>query len=121
MCLGGRSVATLCGDVHAPAGTVAFLMTDIEGSTRLLSSAGDAFPRILDEHFALPDRAVDSEGGTPVSNEGDALLPVFPSARQAIAAALAAQRLLGKHSLAGGRDGQGPHGNPRRRGRLRRT
>src|SRR6478735_2743556 len=81
-----------------PTGTVAFLMTDIEGSTRLVSSAGDEFPRLLDEHFALLDRAVTGEGGTPVSSEGDALFAVFPSARQAIAAAIAAQRLIGEHA-----------------------
>ncbi len=85
-----------------PTGTVAFLMTDIEGSTRLVSAAGAAFPKILDEHFALLDRAVTSEGGTAVSSEGDALFAVFPSARQAIAAALAAQRLIGDHEWPAG-------------------
>jgi predicted ATPase/class 3 adenylate cyclase len=81
-----------------PTGTVAFLMTDIEGSTRLVSALGEAFPRVLDEHFALLDRAVTGEGGTPVSSEGDALFAVFPSARQAIGAALTAQRLIGDHA-----------------------
>jgi class 3 adenylate cyclase len=40
-----------------PTGTVAFRMSDIEGSTRLISGAGDAFPHLLDEHHALMRQA----------------------------------------------------------------
>lgn len=34
-------------------GTVAFLMSDIEGSTRLIGVAGDAYPQLLDDHHRL--------------------------------------------------------------------
>ena len=80
-----------------PTGTVCFLMTDIEGSTRLVAALGDAFPRLLDEHFSLLDEAVTGSGGTVVSSEGDALFAVFPAARQAIAAAVAGQRAVAAH------------------------
>jgi predicted ATPase/class 3 adenylate cyclase len=80
-----------------PAGTVAFLKTDIEGSTRLVGLLGDVFPELLNDHFALLDKAVNDNGGTLVSSEGDSSFAVFPSTRQAIAAAVLAQRELGAH------------------------
>jgi predicted ATPase/class 3 adenylate cyclase len=78
-------------------GTVCFLMTDIEGSTRLVAALGDVFPRLLDEHFSVLDEAVTSNGGTVVSSEGDSLFAVFPAARQAVAAAIAGQRAIAAH------------------------
>jgi len=80
-----------------PAGTVAFLMTDIEGSTRLVGLLGDAFRELLNDHFALLDKAVTGNGGTLVSSEGDSVFAVFPSTREALAAAIVAQRELGAH------------------------
>src|SRR5207253_10743113 len=82
---------------NLPTGTVAFLMTDIEGSTRLVARTGQAFPELLDAHFALLGEAVAANGGTMVSTEGDSIFAVFPSARQAIAAAIAGQRALSAH------------------------
>lgn len=81
-----------------PTGTVCFLMTDIEGSTRLAGRLGDAFAQALDEHFGLLDAAITAHEGTLVSSEGDSVFAVFSSARQAIAAAIDAQRALGAHS-----------------------
>ncbi len=78
-------------------GTVCFLMTDIEGSTRLVAVIGDAFPRLLDEHFSVLDEAVTGNGGTVVSSEGDSLFAVFPAARQAMAAAIDGQRAIAAH------------------------
>ena len=87
-----------------PSGTVAFLMSDIEGSTRMAAALGAAFTRLLDEHFGLIDEAVAQHGGTVVSTEGDSVFAVFPSAREAVAAAIAAQRALSTHEWpAGGR------------------
>ena len=80
-----------------PTGTVAFFMSDIEGSTRLISAVGDAFPRLLDEHHSLMDAAIDAEGGTVVSTEGDSFFAVFSSARQAVAAAIHAQGEMAGH------------------------
>src|SRR5689334_12522323 len=87
-----------------PTGTVCFLMTDIEGSTRLVTALGDAFPRLLDEHFAVLDQAVTGNGGTLVSSEGDAIFAVFPAARQAMAAAIAGQRAIAAHDWPKGTD-----------------
>jgi predicted ATPase/class 3 adenylate cyclase len=83
---------------NLPTGTVAFLMTDIEGSTRLITQLGDAFPSLLDDHLAVLDQAIKGKGGTLVSSEGDSVFAVFPSVREAINAAVAAQRALVAHS-----------------------
>jgi predicted ATPase/class 3 adenylate cyclase len=83
---------------NLPTGTVAFLMTDIEGSTRLITQLGDAFPSLLDDHLAVLDQAIKAKGGTLVSSEGDSVFAVFPSVREAINAAVAAQRAMAGHS-----------------------
>jgi predicted ATPase/class 3 adenylate cyclase len=77
-----------------PTGTVTFLFTDIEGSTRLLESLGDAFKPLLERHHALLREAIAAGDGTEVSTEGDAFFAAFPSAPRAVAAAGAAQRTL---------------------------
>lgn len=45
-----------------PTGTVTFLFTDIEGSTRLLQSLGDAYGQVLEDHARLLRRAVEEHG-----------------------------------------------------------
>ena len=85
-----------------PTGTVAFLMTDIEGSTQLVGRLADSWPAALNEHFAIIRAAVGANRGTWVSSEGDAVFAVCPSARQAIAAAIAAQREMAGHAWPGG-------------------
>ena len=75
-------------------GTVAFLMTDIEGSTQLVGRLGEAWSRLLDDHFALLRSSIAAHRGTWISSEGDSVFAVFPSVRQAIAAAVQAQRAL---------------------------
>jgi predicted ATPase/class 3 adenylate cyclase len=77
-----------------PTGTVTFLFTDIEGSTRLLESLGDAYSPVLERHHALLRAAIDGGEGTEVSTEGDAFFAVFPSAPRAVAAAAGAQQAL---------------------------
>jgi predicted ATPase/class 3 adenylate cyclase len=86
-----------------PSGTVAFLMSDIEGSTRLAAAAGSGFPALLDEHFALLRAAIEGSGGTIVSTEGDSVFAVLPTARAAIAAAVDGQRALTAHDWPEGR------------------
>jgi predicted ATPase len=80
-----------------PTGTVTFLFTDIEGSTRLLSDLGAEYAGVLSEHHRRIREAVDRHGGIEMGTEGDAFFLVFPQARQAVAAASDAQ-----HSLAAG-------------------
>jgi predicted ATPase/class 3 adenylate cyclase len=77
-----------------PTGTVTFLFTDIEGSTRLLEAAGDGYAPILERHHALLREAITAGDGTEVGTEGDAFFAVFPSAPKAVVAASAAQRAL---------------------------
>jgi predicted ATPase/class 3 adenylate cyclase len=85
-----------------PTGIVTFLMTDIEGSTRLVRDVGPAFPALLDDHFRLLGAAISAHGGTIVSTEGDSVFAVFPSAREAVLAAADGQRALGGHAWPAG-------------------
>jgi predicted ATPase/class 3 adenylate cyclase len=75
-------------------GTVTFLFTDIEGSTRLLQSHGEGWSAILARHQELLRAAFAAEGGAEVGTEGDSFFVAFPTAPGALAAALAAQRAL---------------------------
>jgi predicted ATPase/class 3 adenylate cyclase len=77
-----------------PTGTVTFLFTDIEGSTRLLQRLGVAYPPLLARHNAVIRAAVAAHGGVEVKTEGDAFFVVFTRAADAIAAATDAQRAL---------------------------
>jgi predicted ATPase/class 3 adenylate cyclase len=77
-----------------PTGTVTFLFTDIEGSTRLLESLGTGYQPILERHHVLLREAIASGLGTEISTEGDAFFAVFSSAPGAVAAVTAAQRSL---------------------------
>jgi predicted ATPase/class 3 adenylate cyclase len=80
-----------------PTGTVTFLFTDIEGSTRLLQEFGDRYAAVRDEHAAIVRRAVADGGGVEVSTQGDSFFVVFPSPVGAVRAAMAAQRGLAAH------------------------
>ncbi len=88
-------------DLRLPTGTVTFLFTDVEGSTRLLTRLGDAYASVLESHAELMRSAIGRHGGTEVSTEGDAFFAVFPSAPGAVRAAADAQRALASHSWPG--------------------
>jgi predicted ATPase/class 3 adenylate cyclase len=77
-----------------PTGTVTFLFTDIEGSTRLLSELGDAYGAALAKHRDLLRNAFSAHGGVEVDTQGDAFFIAFTRARDAVAAAADAQRAL---------------------------
>ena len=79
-------------------GTVTFLFTDIEGSTRLLQSHGERWSAILSRHQELLRSAFAAQGGVEVGTEGDSFFVTFPTAPGALAAALAAQRALAAES-----------------------
>jgi predicted ATPase/class 3 adenylate cyclase len=71
-----------------PAGTVTFLFTDIEGSTRLLHELGtDGYAAALDEHRRIIREAVAATGGVEVDTQGDAFFVAFASAPAAVEAA----------------------------------
>ena len=85
-----------------PTGTITLLFTDIEGSTRLLQQLGDSYAILLDDYRRIMHGAVARAGGNAVDTEGDAFFAVFPGARAAVDAALAAQRALAAHAWPGG-------------------
>jgi class 3 adenylate cyclase len=80
--------------VQPLSGTVTFLFTDIEGSTRLWEQHPEAMSEALTRHDAILVDAVESGGGHVVKTTGDGLFAVFGRAEPALAAALAAQRSL---------------------------
>jgi len=77
-----------------PTGHVTFLLTDIEGSTKLLASLGDQYVRLLAEVRRRAGAAVRHVGGHVVSARGDDLFAVFERAPAALQAALAVQRAM---------------------------
>jgi predicted ATPase/class 3 adenylate cyclase len=77
-----------------PIGTVTFLFTDIEGSTRLLQRLGDRYRTAIDRHGEILREAISQGGGTEVGTEGDAFFAAFPTSPGALAAAVHAQRTL---------------------------
>jgi len=87
-----------------PAGTVTFLLTDIEGSTRLWEALPDAMEVALEQHDRLLAEVIGGHGGVVVTSrgEGDSFFAVFPSAVAAVEAAGACQlRLNGEAWPAG--------------------
>jgi len=77
-----------------PRGTVTFLFTDIEGSTRLLHELGERYAEALAEHRRLLREAFAAHGGVEVDTQGDAFFIAFARASDALAAADDAQRAL---------------------------
>jgi predicted ATPase len=77
-----------------PTGTVTFLFTDIEGSTKLLQELGDAYAEALAEHSRVLRKAFDRHGGVEVDTQGDAFFIAFGKASDAVAAAEEGQHAL---------------------------
>ena len=77
-----------------PSGTVTFLFTDVEGSTRLLQEHGPAYADLLAEHRKAIREAYARHDGVEVDTQGDAFFVAFPGAADAAAAAVDAQRAL---------------------------
>src|SRR5919197_1961785 len=83
-----------------PSGTITFLFTDIEGSTRLLHELGEeAYGELLSGHHRLCREAWDQHRGVEVDIEGDAFFVVFERADDAVAAAEDAQAKLSAGGL----------------------
>src|SRR5688500_14886039 len=79
-----------------PTGTVTFLFTDIEGSTRLWEREPDAMKLALERHDAIVRGVIEQHGGTVFKAMGDQFCAAFTNAPDAVAASLVAQR--GLHS-----------------------
>ena len=84
-----------------PTGTVTLLFTDVEGSTSLIREVGDRYGEILDEHRRLLRGVVAGHGGHEVDTSGDGSFVAFASARDGVAAAVAAQRAMAGHTWPG--------------------
>jgi len=83
--------------VSLPTGTVTFLFTDIEGSTRLMHELGDRYVRAQIEHHAILRAAFKSGDGRELRTEGDSFFCVFESALDACSSAAEAQREFASH------------------------
>jgi predicted ATPase/class 3 adenylate cyclase len=79
-------------DNAVPTGTVSFLYTDIEGSTRLAREYPDAMPLLLARHHEILNGCVSAHGGYVFQVIGDAFCVAFHSAADALLAAVEAQR-----------------------------
>jgi predicted ATPase len=82
-----------------PGGTVTFLFTDIEGSTRLLEELGPGYADALEEHRRIVRDSVGRHGGVEVGTQGDSFFVVFAQAADAVKCAREAQRGLDQTSI----------------------
>ena len=78
-----------------PSGTVTFVFTDLEGSTARWEAHPEQMAGALARHDAIVREAVGAHGGTVFATMGDGMAAAFPSAKEAVRAALAAQQELG--------------------------
>ena len=91
----GRHAYDLTMPRELPSGSVTFVFTDVEGSTRLLHELGpELYARELAEHQRIVREASTRRGGVEVDTQGDAFFVVFTSAQGAVDAALEAQEAL---------------------------
>ncbi|NTU80685.1 MAG: adenylate/guanylate cyclase domain-containing protein, partial [Chloroflexales bacterium] len=84
-----------------PTGTLTFLFTDIEGSTRLWERSPDAMREALQRHNAILHAAIAAHGGYVFKEIGDAFCAAFATAPAAVASALHIQRALGSEPWGG--------------------
>src|SRR5512139_412498 len=85
-------------DREAPSGTVTFLFTDIEGSTRLLERLREQYAVLLDEQQQILRAAFAHWGGHEIDTQGDSFFAVFARAIDAVCCATEAQNELAAHS-----------------------
>ena len=91
-------VSAPAGSDLLPGGTVTFLFTDIEGSTRLLKQLGRRYDDVLADHEHLLRAAFTAYGGRVVDTQGDSFFAAFGRAKDAVAAAADAQRSIAAHT-----------------------
>jgi DNA-binding NarL/FixJ family response regulator/class 3 adenylate cyclase len=81
-------------EVELPTGTVTFLFTDVEGSTKLLRRLKDGFADVLSKHEQIMREAFERLGGQEFGTQGDAVFVVFRNPKDAVLGAVAAQQAL---------------------------
>ena len=77
-----------------PSGTVTFLFTDVEGSTRLLKQLGEAYGDVLAAHQSILRDAFAHSNGLEIDTQGDSFFVAFRRAKDAVGAAVDGQRRL---------------------------
>src|SRR5438309_9533439 len=88
----------LTNGVDLPTGTVTFLFTDIQGSTKLVQDLGiERWKEVLDTHYQLLRKEFDAHVGKEVNTEGDAFFIAFAQATEAVAACAAGPRALSEY------------------------
>jgi len=91
------------GDSELPSGTVTFLFSDIEGSTRLLNRLGQRrYDELLTAHQEILGAAFAAHLGRVVDTQGDSFFVAFSTAADAVAAAVDGQRALAGHRWSDG-------------------
>jgi DNA-binding NarL/FixJ family response regulator/class 3 adenylate cyclase len=75
-----------------PTGTVTFVFTDVEGSTRLVRELGDSYVAMIADHRRLVRQALDEHHGYEVDCRGDEFLLAFARATDAVDTAVAIQQ-----------------------------
>lgn len=90
------------GNGTAPSGTITFLFTDVEGSTRLWAADPDAMSSSLRRHDTLMRSVVDAHGGYVFGTAGDSFSVAFDRVSAAVDAAQAAQTALATTDWGGG-------------------
>lgn len=80
-----------------PSGTVTFLFSDIEGSTRLLEQLGDRYGDVHRDHRRILRERLTEAGGQEIDTQGDAFFFSFPRAKDAVSGAVEAQRAVAEH------------------------
>jgi predicted ATPase/class 3 adenylate cyclase len=90
--------------VELPTGTITFLFTDVEGSTRHLAALGPQFQAVLERHHKLLRGAIGRHNGVEVSTEGDSFFCVFSTAADGLAAAVDIQLSMAAEDWVDGHD-----------------
>ncbi len=86
-----------------PTGTVTFLFTDIEGSTRLLRDLCERYAQLLADQQEILRKLVREGGGEEVDSQGEGMFIVFRRAHDAVSTAVACQRAMAAHAWPDGR------------------
>lgn len=90
--------ASLIRESQLPSGTVTFLFTDIESSTKIWEAHPESMKDALARHYEILQKAVEGHAGQVVETTGDGMLAAFSTAVDGVAAALAAQKALNAES-----------------------
>lgn len=80
-----------------PTGTVTFLFSDVEGSTELVRRLRDRYADVMADHERLLRSAFQDAGGHEINTQGDSFFIAFRKPKDAVGAAVEAQRSLASH------------------------